>query len=146
VIGNPGSLLWANKRGWDDGDSVRAPVGCGACGGDYGVQQSVADLGLKPVELAQVSFLWNLCEFHFHREYPAAPLDDEVDFVVAAVCAQVTDLCPGGLRVCPDGLGYQRLEERAEEGSLPERFRSRRPSAQKRGCGWPRQIPARNIT
>ena len=125
--------LRAKERGWDDGDSVLSPVGRGSRGDDYGVQQSVADFGLEPVEVAQVWFLWHLREFDFYREYSAAVLDDEVDFVVTAPCAEVANLRIGGLCVCPDGLGHQRLEERAEEGSVPERFRSWRPSAEQRG-------------
>jgi hypothetical protein len=82
-----GKALRAKKRGRDDGDSVWSQAGHGSRGDDYGVQQPVADFGLKPVEVAQVSFLWHLREFHFHREYPAAVLDDEVDFVVTAVFA-----------------------------------------------------------
>jgi hypothetical protein len=112
AIGGPSSLfreicaLRAKKRCGDYSDSVGSAVCRGSRGDDYGVQQPVADFRLKPLEVAQVSFFWHLREFYFYREYSTAALEDEVDFVVASVCAQVTDLRLGGLCVYPDGLGH----------------------------------------
>lgn len=80
------------KREWNDGNTVGAMVGIGACGDDDAVGKPVVDLVGELVEVAYVVVFGGGCELHFDcDDLAVTSFDDEVDLSHAVLGSKVRD-------------------------------------------------------
>lgn len=113
-------LLQAQQSEGNHRDAIRAPVRSGTGSEHHQILDLIAELFLEPMEMFDVVIADRRSELHLERDdSSAASLEDEIDFVLAALGAQMTEAALQRLGDDPDGEGRQRFEERAEERSVP---------------------------
>lgn len=115
----------------NDGNAVLASIRLGPGGDDHGVEQVVTDLVAQPEEVANVAVDDCPLEFDLEREHaPVVAFHDQIDLVLAAMGPQVPDGRLGCLGVRPHTERDERLEQLAEECSVPWRRRTSRTALQ----------------
>ena len=103
---------WSEESKRDDGDSVGAAVGPRAGGEHHHVDNIFLLFSFQPEEMLHVGVVNCAAELHFDGEHPpVCPLDDEIDFPLAAKGAQVPNAGLGCLGVHADGQRGQRFKE-----------------------------------
>jgi hypothetical protein len=135
-----------HERRRNNGDAIFPAVGV-RTGRDYrGIQQVIADLATQPVKCFTSSSLMRSGELHLEGDHPLIwTHDNQIDLVTPVLRPQVTNLRLLRLRIDPDALRDQRLEEVAEQGAVSGDLHAgiitfeeclRRDAEQRCGQGW----------
>ena len=86
---------------------------------------ALAKLPVQPQQVFDIAVVDSCRELHFDRNDSAvSTFDDKINFMSAVADAEVPGGCLGSLGVDPDRQRCKRLEERAQEGAVSNRWRS----------------------